>query len=170
MSKIQYQFFPKSSGVPNSLLKVVDIFKQKENQISSLKYQLPSNDVLGILSEDIEKLGYRVEKSKRAEDKIQVPVLFGRNGLLEKYFEADGYNQLEQTVIEVEAGRAVTNYQFLKDIFQACVMHDVLYLVVAVRNIYRNQKDFDMVISFLDTLYASNRIILPLKGILIIGY
>lgn len=170
MSKIQYQFFPKSSGVPNSLLKIVDIFKQKENQISSLKYQLPSNDVLGILSEDIEKLGYRVEKSKRAEDKIQVPVLFGRNGLLEKYFEADGYNQLEQTVIEVEAGRAVTNYQFLKDIFQACVMHDVLYLVVAVRNIYRNQKDFDMVISFLDTLYASNRMILPLKGILIIGY
>lgn len=170
MSKIQYQFFPKSSGVPNSLLKVVDIFKQKENQITSLKYQLPSNDVLGILSEDIEKLGYRVEKSKRAEDKIQVPVLFGRNGLLEKYFEADGYNQLEQTVIEVEAGRAVTNYQFLKDIFQACVMHDVLYLVVAVRNIYRNQKDFDMVISFLDTLYASNRMILPLKGILIIGY
>ena len=170
MSKMQYQFFPKSSGVPNSLLKVVDIFKQKENQITSLKYQLPSNDVLGIISEDIEKLGYRVEKSKRAEDKIQVPVLFGRNGLLEKYFEADGYNQLEQTVIEVEAGRAVTNYQFLKDIFQACVMHDVLYLVVAVRNIYRNQKDFDMVISFLDTLYASNRIILPLKGILIIGY
>ena len=150
MSKIQYQFFPKSSGVPNSLLKVVDIFKQKESQITSLKYQLPSNDVLGIISEDIEKLGYRVEKSKRAEDKIQVPVLFGRNGLLEKYFEADGYNQLEQTVIEVEAGRAVTNYQFLKDIFQACVMHDVLYLVVAVRNIYRNQKDFDMVISFLD--------------------
>ena len=89
---------------------------------------------------------------------------------MEKYFEADGYNQLEQTVIEVEAGRAVTNYQFLKDIFQACVMHDVLYLVVAVRNIYRNQKDFDMVISFLDTLYASNRMILPLKGILIIGY
>lgn len=170
MSKIQYQFFPKSSGVPNSLLKVVDIFKQKENQITSLKYQLPSNDVLGIISEDIEKLGYRVEKSKRAEDKIQVPVLFGRNGLLEKYFEADGYNQLEQIVIEVEAGRAVTNYQFLKDIFQACVMHDVLYLVVAVRNIYRNQKDFDMVISFLDTLYASNRMILPLKGILIIGY
>ena len=170
MSKIQYQFFPKSSGMPNSLLKVVNIFKQKENQITSLKYQLPSNDVLGIISEDIEKLGYRVEKSKRAEDKIQVPVLFGRNGLLEKYFEADGYNQLEQTVIEVEAGRAVTNYQFLKDIFQACVMHDVLYLVVAVRNIYRNQKDFDMVISFLDTLYASNRMILPLKGILIIGY
>lgn len=170
MSKIQYQFFPKSSGVPNSLLKVVDIFKQKENQITSFKYQLPSNDVLGIISDDIEKLGYRVEKSKRAEDKIQVPVLFGRNGLLEKYFEADGYNQLEQTVIEVEAGRAVTNYQFLKDIFQACVMHDVLYLVVAVRNIYRNQKDFDMVISFLDTLYASNRMILPLKGILIIGY
>jgi hypothetical protein len=170
MSNIQYQFFPKSSGTPSSLLKIVDIFKQKELYISSIGHQLPSNDVLQIISEDIENLGYRVEKSKKSEDKIQVPVLFGRNGTLEKSFEADCYNPLEKVVIEVEAGRAVTNYQFLKDIFQACVMHDVDYLVVAVRNIYRSQKDFDMVINFLDTLYASNRLELPLNGILIIGY
>lgn len=170
MSNIQYQFFPKSSGVPKLLLKVVDIFKSKEILISSLQHQLPSNDVLQIISNDIEGLGYQVEKSKKYEDKIQVPVLFGRNGTLEKYFEADCYNQQENTVIEVEAGRAVTNYQFLKDIFQACVMHDVKYLVIAVRNVYRSQKDFDMVISFLDTLYASNRLTLPLEGILVIGY
>ena len=170
MSNIQYQFFPKSSGIPEHLLKIVDIFKHKENLISSLKYQLPSNDVLQIISIDLERLGYQVEKSKKSEDKIQVPVLFGRNGSLEKYFEADCYNQQENTVIEVEAGRAVTNYQFLKDIFQASVMHGVSYLVVAVRNVYRSQKDFDMVISFLDTLYASNRLTLPLDGILVIGY
>jgi len=30
--------------------------------------------------------------------------------------------------LEVEAGRAYTNYQFLKDLFQACMMHDVQYL------------------------------------------
>ncbi len=170
MSNIQYQFFPKSSCIPTSLLKVIDVFKQKESLISSVEYQLPSNDVLHIISSDIESLGYQVEKSKKAEEKLQVPVLFGRNGYLEKYFEADCYNKLEHIVIEVEAGRAVTNYQFLKDIFQACVMHDVYYLVIAVRNVYRSQKDFDMVISFLDTLYASNRLTLPLKGILVIGY
>ena len=67
--------------------------------------------------------------------------------------------------MEIEAGRAVVNYQFLRDIFQACVMHDIEKLVIAVRN-----DDFETVINFLDTLYTSNRLNLPLKGILIIGY
>ena len=49
-------------------------------------------------------------------------------------------------------------------------MQDVDYLVIAVRNIYRTSKDFDKLITFLDALYVSNRLILPLNGILIIGY
>ena len=89
---------------------------------------------------------------------------------MDKYFEADCYNQDAKVVIEIEAARAVSNYQFLKDIFQACIMHDVDYLTIAVRKIYRTQKEFDMVITFMDTLYASNRLRLPLKGILVIGY
>ena len=72
--------------------------------------------------------------------------------------------------MKIEAGRAVVNYQFLKDIFQACVMHDIEQLVIAVRNDYRGHDDFETVINFLDTLYTSNRLNLPLKGILIIGY
>jgi hypothetical protein len=170
MSNIQFQFYPKSSGIPSSLLKIIEIFNENEGKISSLDYEYSSDEVLHILANDIESCGYQVEKSKRAEDKINVPVLFGRNGSLEKYFNADCYSSLEKVVIEIEAGRAVSNYQFLKDLFQACVMHDVDYLIIAVRNIYRNSKDFDKVINFLDTLYASNRLILPLKGILIIGY
>lgn len=50
------------------------------------------------------------------------------------------------------------------------MMQEIDYLVIAVRNIYRTQKDFDTVTLFFDTLYASNRLLLPLKGILIIGY
>src|SRR6202035_4704721 len=62
------------------------------------------------------------------------------------------------------------NNQFLKDIFQACMMQDVLHLAVAVRNTYRNSDDFAKVESFLETLYVSGRLQLPLKGILLIGY
>lgn len=167
---IQYQCFPKSCSVPEELQRLILLFQRKEYQITSSKHQLPSNEVLHILSDDITALGYQVETGKKAVDKIKVPVLFGRNGSLEKYFEADCYNQKEKVVIEIEAGRAVTNYQFLKDIFQASVMHDVDYLTIAVRNLYRKQKDFEIVTNFLDTLYASNRLELPLKGILVIGY
>jgi hypothetical protein len=66
------------------------------------------------------------------------------------------------------------NNQFLKDLFQACMMHGVKYLAIAVRNLYEggNQKsrDFERVVGFFDTLYASNRLQLPLKGVLVIGY
>ena len=89
---------------------------------------------------------------------------------MEKYIEADCYHPINNIVMEIEAGRAVVNYQFLKDIFQACVMHDIEQLVIAVRNDYRSHDDFETVINFLDTLYTSNRLNLPLKGILIIGY
>lgn len=108
--------------------------------------------------------------SKKDEDKIKVPVLYGKNGKLEKSFDADAYSQELKTVIEVEAGRAFTNYQFLKDLFEACVMTDVEYCVIAVRRIYRNSDDFNKVITFMDTLYSSTKFSLPLKGVLIIGY
>jgi hypothetical protein len=73
-------------------------------------------------------------------------------------------------VLEVEAGRAVTNYQFLKDLFQATVMVDVNYLAIAVRKVYKRARNFDTAHSFVDTFYASERLKLPLKGVLLIGY
>ena len=107
---------------------------------------------------------------KKTDDKIPIPVLFGMGGKVEKSFDADAYHAGERFVLEVEAGRAVANNQFLKDLFQACMMHDVDYLAVAVRNTYRERKDFERVMKFFDTLYACNRLSLPLKGILILGY
>ena len=64
----------------------------------------------------------------------------------------------------------MTNYQFLKDLFQACMMYEVDFLVIAVRKTYSKNQDFKTVITFFDTLYASGRLRLPLEGILIVGY
>lgn len=49
-------------------------------------------------------------------------------------------------------------------------MFNVEYLVLAVKNLYRGSNDFEKVYTFLETLYISNRIKLPMKGILLIGY
>lgn len=97
-------------------------------------------------------------------------MLFGRKGKVLKCFNADAHATSEGWVLEVEAGRAIDNNQFLKDIFQACMMHDVLHLAIAVRNVYRDSDDFGKVEGFLETLYVSGRLQLPLKGILLIGY
>jgi len=55
-------------------------------------------------------------------------------------------------------------------LFQACVMQNVDYLVIAVRQDYRGTDDYSKVVAFLETLYASSRLQLPLSGVLIIGY
>lgn len=117
----------------------------------------------------LENLGYRVETGKAMSAKVQVPVLCGRNGMCAKSFEADAYSGAFATVIEIEAGRGVANYQFLKDLFQACMMHDTYYLAMALRLQYRGSKDFERAAAFFDTLYASGRVELPLRGVLLIG-
>ncbi|MBR6063505.1 MAG: hypothetical protein IKP54_05075 [Bacteroidales bacterium] len=167
---INFQFYPKNKQITDDLKSVVDVFKSNAANIDSSVHTLKSNKVLAYVTKDLKKIGFSVEASKKPSDKILVPVLYGLNGHLEQRFEADAYNEEKGIVVEVEAGRAVTNYQFLKDLFEACVMSDVNYLVIAVRNEYRNSRDFEKVITFFNTLYTSNRLQLPLKGVLIIGY
>lgn len=167
---VAWQYFPKSDIMPEHLLKVINVFKQHEAAFASPNHTLQSPQVLSVLENGLMQIGFKVEKSKKAKDKIKIPVLFGRNGKLEKSFEVDAYHEDTGTILEVEAGRAVTNYQFLKDLFEACMMHNVYYLAIAVRKEYGGRADFEKVITHFDTLYASGRLQLPLKGILIIGY
>lgn len=167
---ISWQFFPKHKVIPDHLNDILDVFVSNEISISSDCNTLHSNEVLDRIAHDLLELDFKVETSKKSKDKIKVPVLFGLNGKLEKYFDADAYSKDLKTVIEVEAGRAVSNYQFLKDLFQACMMHEVDFLVIAVRKTYGKNKDFEIVNTFFETLYTSQRLVLPLKGVLIIGY
>lgn len=170
---IQYQFFPRSQGIVGDIRRVIESFKAVEAEIDSTSKELNSNAVLAKVRPFLEKNGYTVETGKGKNDKIDkidVPVLFGKNNNVDKSFFADALSDDGRIVIEVEAGRATENNQFLKDIFEASMMFDVEYLVLAVRNIYRTHADFDIVHTFLETMYISNRIKLPLKGILLIGY
>jgi len=167
---IKYQFFPRSRGVTQEIQNIINSFKAIETQIDSETSELKSNEVLQIVRPYLEQLQYTVETGKGVNEKIDVPVLFGQDNKIDKSFYADALSADGRIVVEVEAGRATENNQFLKDLFEACMMFDVEYLVLAVRNVYRTHYDFDRVYSFLETLYISNRLHLPLKGILLIGY
>jgi len=174
---INYQFFPRSHGLTQEMRQVVDCFvavdAAKQNNL-----HLSSNDMLALVRPHLERIGFRVESGKKKEEKIDVPVLFGENNTVDKSFFADALSGDGRIVLEVEAGRAVRNNQFLKDIFQACMMFDVEYLCIAVLNEYSCNSsgkqllwyDYQEVKTFLETMYVSNRIRLPLKGILLIGY
>lgn len=170
MSKINFQFFPRSKGIKKSLVKVIGIFEKNSSKFTSENHTYTSNEVLEFVRKDLELADFKVEKGKKDKDKIKVPVLYGANNNIDKFFNADAVSNNGKIVIEVEAGRAVVNNQFLKDIFQASIMYKVEYLVIVARNNYRNNKDFEKIYTFLETMYVSNRIKLPLKGILLIGY
>lgn len=167
---LEYQFFPRSRGVTPEMEEVINCFKKIEQKIESPQNELKSNEVLKLVEPYLRKLKYKVEIGKRKGEKIDVPVLFGMNNTIDKSFYADALSEDGRIVIEVEAGRATENNQFLKDIFQACMMFDVEYLVLVVRKVYRTHEDYSKISTFLETLYISGRLRLPLKGILLIGY
>ena len=167
---MKWTFFPGNKKITSDLLKVVEAFSENEHLITSKDFTLNSDSVLKAVTDSLENIGYTVEKSKKDKDKIKMPVLYGECGKPTLSFEADAFNPDNNIVIEVEAGRAVTNYQFLKDFFEACCMDNAEYLCVAVRLKYRTNADYQKVCDFLNAMYASNRFSIPLKGILIIGY
>jgi hypothetical protein len=168
---INWVYYPRSSPLPEFGHSIVALFEEIFDTIDSTKApNQPSNTVMARLRPGLERVGFLVEKGKSSDDKVVIPVLFGRKGEIKKCFNADAHAVTKNWVLEVEAGRAVDNNQFLKDIFQACMMHDVLHLAIAVRNTYRGSDDFAKVENFLETLYVSGRLQLPLKGILLIGY
>ena len=174
---INYQFFPRSQGVTKEIRQIIDCFKAVDVEKDSKKH-LISNDMLALLRPHLENIGFRVEQGKKKEEKIDVPVLFGENNEIDKSFYADALSADGHIVMEVEAGRAVYNNQFLKDIFQACMMFEVEYLVIAVLNEYSSLSngkpvvhyDYQIIKTFLETLYINGRLQLPLKGILLLGY
>ncbi|MFE1747293.1 hypothetical protein [Coleofasciculus sp. H7-2] len=167
---IRYQFFPKSIKINEQSQAIVECFLRVEEQIKSPNHTLSSNQVLDILRPYLLAVEMLVEAGKAREQKIPVPVLFGLNNKVDISFDADALSKDGKIVLEIEAGRAVDNYQFLKDIFQASMMVGVEYLIIAVRNDYRGRDDFAKIYKFLELLYINNRLILPLKGILLIGY
>jgi hypothetical protein len=168
--KLRYQLFPRSFGITEQVREVILCFEKNHVFIDSHKFNLSSNEVLEVVRLDLEELRFTIERSKSRDDKIRVPVLFGLNNKIDKFFDADGISNDLKIVLEVEAGRAYRNNQFLKDIFQACMMPSVEYLILAVRNTYAGTDDFESIFAFIETLYINGRLQLPLKGIVLIGY
>ena len=150
--------------------RIVQAFAASHERLTSDKHDLNSDGVLGLVGGELQRLGFRVESGKSKDGKIPVPVLYGENGKIEKSFFADAYHEHEKYMVEVEAGRGVVNHQFLKDLFQACASDSVDKLAIAVRNRYKGSDDFAKVCTFMETLYVSRRLVLPLEEILIIGY
>ena len=107
--QLVYQLFPRSFGITDEVRAVIFCFEKNYEQIKSPDNNLNSDGVLRVISDDLEMLNFKVEKSKASIDKIKVPVLFSINNRIDKFFDADAVSMDGKIVIEVEAGRAYRN-------------------------------------------------------------
>ena len=163
-----FKYFPEGEP-PSHLKSILEIFAIPETRIDSSQGRLSSNEVLSILRKDLENIGFRVETSKKKKDKIKKSVPWGENSLLN--FELDAFQESTRTMLEVEAGATFIKNAFFRNLFRACIIPSTDYLVLAFRCTYAKRKnEFKEVCKHLYALYKSDRLKLPLKGILVIGY
>lgn len=172
MNSLRWKTYPLGKRAPDFVKEVVAVFGAVWDETNSAANKLISNDALAKLQPGLSSIGFVVEMGKTATQKVSIPVLFGENGKVVKSFDADAFRSKDGVVIEVEAGQAVDNHRFLKDFFQACVMQDAKHLMIAVQTSYgtKNKNDYTTIERFFDTLYASQRVGIPLESVTIIGY
>ncbi len=169
---VNWTYYPLTSKIPDHLEKVVKVFSNHDIEIKAkiAADKAESNEILAVIRNDLTSCGYLVEKSKKKGDKIPITVLFKENGERDVTYEVDAFNADTKTVIEVESGRAIVNYQVLKDLIEACLMEDVDYLCVSLRLDYKGKDDYNAFRKIIDAIFKSNRFKLPLRGVLVIGY
>jgi hypothetical protein len=122
-------------------------------------------------------LGFDVEGGTKAADKLRRPVLFGEMGAEERAYEVDAFHGELGVALEVEAGRGTQGNAIYRDLIQTGLI-DARFLALAVLIEYRFKSgaktiaspDYRKTISVLGAIYASDRLRLPLDGVLIIGY
>jgi hypothetical protein len=170
-----WKFYPTRSPAPAWADGVLEAFGKARGGIDSeTNHGVVSDDCLAALRSGMEELGFEIEAGKRAAQKIRRPVLFGENGKAEVSYEVDGFHDDDRIVLEVEAGRGAANNADYRDLVRAGLMVDVDYLILAVMREYRpgkqTIKSFEKTRKRLDAIYASDRLKLPLKGVLLVGY
>lgn len=170
-----WKFYPVRLPPPAWASDVLETFSEARQSIdSSQNHGVSSDAALAAIEPGLTKLGFQVERGKSADKKISRPVLFGENGRTEVAYEVDGFHPKEQVVLEIEAGRGAANNADYRDLVRASLMVDADYLILAMMREYRTgkqtMKSYEQTLKRLDAIYASDRLKLPLRGVLLVGY
>ena len=176
----RWEYFPRNVRPPEWVEPFVAEVRAIEPRISTVEQRtgLHSDDVLLELAPGLRHLGYAVESSRSEADRIRRPVLFGSNGRAEVSYDIDAFHDGHGIVVEVEAGRAASNNATYRDIIRASLILDAAYLVLLLPVAYRfNNRGqlasvpvFARGLDLLSAFYASQRLPLPLRGVLLVGY
>jgi hypothetical protein len=158
---------------------ITKAFEDARQQLDSREAPgLTSNAALAVLRPSLEEIGFQVEAGKKTSDRIRKPVLFGDEGTEALAYEVDAFNEELGIAMEVEAGRGALGNADYRDLIQTSLLVDARFLVLAVVLEYhfkvggkpRIARSYRDTHARLDAIYASERLALPLEGVLLVGY
>lgn len=172
---LQWSYFPRFSSPPSWMIEAIEAIDSQKSQIESkLHDRLHSDEVLEHVRIPLENLGWEIEKGKTKVQKIERPVLHGDNGIPRVKYEIDGWHNSHKAVLEVESGRGWQGNAVYRDLIRASIMQEVDYLLLGVRQQYKHanvtQNDFEKTREQVEAIYASGRLSLPFKGLLVFGW
>ncbi len=171
-------YYPPSQRPPAWVAEFIGVVSKFRQSIDSARVRgLNSDRVLAVLSSKLTESGFIVESGKKKADKIRRPVLFGDRGQERVAYEVDGFHEEFGIVLEVEAGRGARGNAVYRDLVRSSLIFDAQYLAIGVMREYhhKNQGRDTIVHSYddakdaLDALYASGRLQLPFRGVLLFG-
>jgi hypothetical protein len=168
----QWKCYPVNLPPPIWVNGVLESFREAAAAIDSKKnHGVKSNDALAALKPGLESKGFEIEDKT---NRIARPVLFEENGAIEVEYRVDGYHPDFRVVLEVEAGRGAANNADYRDLIRTSLMVDSEYLVLAMMVEYKTSgqviRSYEKTRKRIDAIYASDRLELGLKGILLVGY
>lgn len=175
LSYPMWKYYPSRAAAPDWVDPVIEAFSERAEQLDSrINQGVTSDTALAALRPALVLLGFDIESDKTAAGKIRRPVLFGERGQALVAYEVDGFHNELGIVLEVEAGRGAANNADYRDLVRTSLIVDADYLILAMMLEYKTGKatmrSYERTRDQIDAIYASERLHLPFKGILLVGY
>lgn len=173
---VRFICFPRTDPPPGFVEAVVEVFRKHEAEIGTevRSSHLKSNDVLGIVADDLRSLGFEVESGNGRSAKLSRPVFFGEGGEPTLRYEVDAFHSEWRCGMEVEGIRAMRGGALYRDLIQAMVMVNIDHLCIALPNIVTwglkgKSRSYSEAVRTVDALFGHTRVRIP-YGLTLIGY
>ena len=176
MNYPEWCLFPWHLSAPNWVGEFANAVEKNQKVINSEEHnKFDSDEVLKALEKDLENIGWKIETWKKDIQKIFRPVLYGDKGKTRVSYEIDGWHPEHKIVLEIESGRGWMGNAFYRDLIRTSIIQDADYLILGMRLSYsyckvKSQNDYAKAKEQLDAIYASGRLTLPFKGVLLFGW
>jgi hypothetical protein len=173
-----WRYWPARDAPPPWVDEFMGVLAPLRSQLDTSSGNSTTSDaVLAAMAPGLIGLGYRVELSKAKADKIALPVLFGNEGAPRVQYEVDAFRVKDGIVVEIEAGRGAKSNAGYRDLIRAALLVNAEYFVLGMPLAYRSGKaTVELTRAYattrdqLDAIYASERLKLPFRGVLLFGY